>query len=83
MSQFNEYRPTAQSGGSVSDPQVALVIVFGQSGAGLSTALDVLEDIGFSSVDNLPLALADQLVALSVETEHQKLAIGRVMERER
>ena len=76
MSQFNENMPTVQSGGSVSDPQVELVIVFGQSGAGLSTALDVLEDIGFSSVDNLPLALADQLVALSIETEHQKLAIG-------
>ena len=76
MSQFNEYMQTAQSGGSVLDPQVELVIVFGQSGAGLSTALDVLEDIGFSSVDNLPLALADQLVALSVETEQQKLAIG-------
>ncbi len=76
MSQSNENMPTARSVSSVSDPQVELVIVFGQSGAGLSTALDVLEDIGFSSVDNLPLALADQLVALSVETEHQRLAIS-------
>ena len=55
---------------------VQLVIVIGQSGSGHSTALNILEDAGFSAVDNLPLALMDQLVALSVETENTKLAIG-------
>ena len=52
-----------------------LVIVIGQSGSGHSTALDCLEDAGFSAIDNLPLALTDQLVALSVETEKKQLAV--------
>ena len=55
---------------------VQLVIVIGQSGSGHSTALNILEDAGLTAVDNLPLALMDQLVALSVETENKKLAIG-------
>ncbi|MGC6473095.1 MAG: RNase adapter RapZ, partial [Candidatus Puniceispirillaceae bacterium] len=53
-----------------------LVMVIGQSGSGHSTALDCLEDAGFSAIDNLPLALIDQLVALSVETEKKQLAVG-------
>ena len=53
-----------------------LVIVIGQSGSGHSTALVCLEDAGFSAIDNLPLALTDQLVALSVETEKKQLAVG-------
>ena len=60
---------------STNEP-VQLVIVIGQSGSGHSTALNILEDAGFTAVDNLPLALMDQLVALSVETENTKLAIG-------
>ena len=61
---------------SAADDAVQLVIVIGQSGSGHSTALDILEDADFTAVDNLPLALVDQLVALSVETEKSKLAIG-------
>ena len=33
------------------------VIVSGMSGAGKSTALNMLEDMGFFCVDNLPVAL--------------------------
>ena len=58
------------------DDTVQLLIVIGQSGSGHSTALNIMEDAGFTAVDNLPLALMDQLVALSVETENKKLAIG-------
>ena len=58
------------------DHTVQLVIVIGQSGSGHSTALNILEDANFTAVDNLPLALMDQLVALSVETENTKLAVG-------
>lgn len=39
-----------------------LVIVSGRSGAGKSTALHVLEDLGFNCVDNLPLRLLPELV---------------------
>ena len=65
-----------QGGQFSSDDTVQLVIVIGQSGSGHSTALNILEDASFTAVDNLPLALVDQLVALSVETENTKLAIG-------
>ncbi|BFM10787.1 RNase adapter RapZ [Simiduia litorea] len=39
-----------------------LIIVSGRSGAGKSTALHVLEDLGFNCVDNLPLRLLPELV---------------------
>ena len=43
-----------------------LVIVSGLSGAGKSTALNVLEDAGYLAVDNLPTALMDTFLALLV-----------------
>jgi len=55
---------------------IRLVCVTGRSGAGHSTALRFFEDAGFSSVDNVPLALVDQLTSLVIETEQRKLAIG-------
>ncbi len=39
-----------------------LVLVTGMSGAGRSTALRVLEDEGWESIDNLPLSLLDAVV---------------------
>ena len=39
-----------------------LVIVSGRSGSGKTTALHVLEDIGYYCVDNLPVSLLPQLV---------------------
>ena len=43
---------------------IKLVLVTGVSGAGHSTALKIMEDYGFTAVDNLPLALVDPLIAL-------------------
>jgi UPF0042 nucleotide-binding protein len=40
------------------------VVVTGLSGSGKSTALDVLEDLGFYCVDNLPVALLPRFVDL-------------------
>jgi UPF0042 nucleotide-binding protein len=54
------------------EPQV--VVVTGLSGAGRSTALRVLEDAGFFCVDNLPPALAPELLALA----HQEGKLKRV-----
>ncbi len=68
--------PADSRGQASTNDDVQLVIVIGQSGSGHSTALNIMEDAGFTAVDNLPLALMDQLVALSVETENIKLAIG-------
>jgi UPF0042 nucleotide-binding protein len=45
-----------------SSPQ-RLLLVTGLSGAGKSTALRTLEDIGWETVDNLPLALLDSLLS--------------------
>ena len=39
-----------------------LLLVTGLSGAGKSTALDVLEDLGWETIDNFPVRLLDRLV---------------------
>ena len=52
-----------------------VVIVTGMSGAGKSTALKTLEDIGFEAVDNLPLSLVADVVATR-RTQGSALAIG-------
>ena len=41
-----------------------LVVVTGVSGAGKSTALRALEDLGFYAVDNLPLPLVPKFIEL-------------------
>lgn len=54
-----------------------LVIVTGMSGAGKSTAMKMMEDMGFFCIDNLPLPLLDKVADLSENfTETQKVAIG-------
>ena len=53
-----------------------LVLVTGFAGAGSSTALNILEDIGFLAVDNLPLALVSQLIGLEVETASRRVAVS-------
>ncbi|MCG6110567.1 MAG: RNase adapter RapZ [Paracoccus sp.] len=46
------------------EPETAqrLVLVTGPSGAGRSTAINVLEDLGFEAIDNLPLSLIPRLL---------------------
>lgn len=46
-----------------------LIIISGRSGSGKTTALQVLEDMGFYCVDNLPIALLPQL-AEQIEQEN-------------
>ncbi len=55
-----------------------LVIVTGMSGAGKSTAMKMLEDMGFFCIDNLPVPLVGKLVGFSntFSEENQKVAIG-------
>ena len=55
-----------------------LVILTGMSGAGKSTALKMMEDIGFYCVDNLPTPLLEKFIELSEtsQEELQKVAIG-------
>lgn len=45
-----------------SDTGQKVVLVTGPSGAGRTTAIRVLEDIGYEVIDNLPLSLIDRLL---------------------
>ena len=54
------------------------IIVTGMSGAGKSTTLKMLEDIGYFCVDNLPIPLIEKFAELSMtpNSELTKIAIG-------
>lgn len=62
-------------------PQTRVLLVSGVSGAGKSSALKLLEDIGFEAVDNMPLSLIGRLIpgldgGDASAAEAQPLAIG-------
>jgi UPF0042 nucleotide-binding protein len=65
-----------------------VVLVTGMSGAGRSTALRALEDIGFEAVDNLPLKLlpalvgeaGDRPVAVGIDARTRDFAVAPVIE---
>ena len=56
------------------DPRQRILLVTGMLGAGKSTALRALEDLGWEAVDNFPLRLFARLVG--DEGANQPLAIG-------
>src|SRR3954465_10232839 len=61
-------------------PPKRILLVTGLSGAGKSTVLKTLEDLGWEAVDNLPLSLLDPLLAtpLSAGAERGRpLRLGR------
>ena len=57
-----------------------ILLVTGMSGAGKSTVLRTLEDLGWEVVDNLPLLLLDRLLSAPLpegaERSSQPLALG-------
>ena len=59
-------------------PARELVILTGMSGSGKASALKAFEDLGYYSVDNLPLELIERfadLVAKSAEIERAALVV--------
>ena len=52
-----------------------VVVLTGMSGAGKTVALKALEDLGYETVDNLPLALVDELVGAG-RRDRRPLAVG-------
>ena len=52
-----------------------ILLVTGMSGAGMSSALAALEDLGYEAVDNLPLSLVPALVAQG-DLSNRPIAIG-------
>ena len=56
---------------------ISLIVISGRSGSGKSTALDVLEDMGYYCIDNLPVTLLSPLVArLSPDHDINKVAVS-------
>jgi len=57
-----------------------ILLVTGMSGAGKSTAMNCLEDMGWEAVENLPLGLLDRLLAapqpLGAQEDDRPLALG-------
>lgn len=66
-----------------------LVLVTGPSGAGRSTAINVLEDLGYEAIDNLPLHLLPRLLdgpgpvnrmALGVDTRNRDFSTAALLD---
>lgn len=69
--------------------QSNIVLVTGPSGAGRSTAINVFEDIGFETIDNMPLSLLPKLlsghpngreIALGVDIRARDFSVGTVLD---
>lgn len=52
------------------------VLVTGMSGAGRTTCLKILEDLGYEAVDNLPVGLLGRLLTIVGETPSDAIAVG-------
>jgi UPF0042 nucleotide-binding protein len=64
---------TASHGAAAS--RVRLLLITGMSGAGRSSALKMLEDLGYEAVDNLPLSLLGRLISAPGE-DLRPMAVG-------
>ena len=54
-----------------------LVIISGHSGSGKTSALNILEDVGFTCIDNLPASLLENLITqLNSNNNHEELNIA-------
>jgi len=57
-------------------PPLPVLLVTGMSGAGRSTVLKALRDLGYEAVDNLPLSFLDRLIDLNVAAPRRHAAIA-------
>jgi UPF0042 nucleotide-binding protein len=56
---------------------ISLIIISGRSGSGKSTALHVLEDMGYYCIDNLPVSLLEALMQrLAKDNQDLKVAVS-------
>lgn len=80
--------PAAERDPSAAAPLRA-VLVTGPSGAGRSTAIRALEDVGFEAIDNMPLSLVPRLLAgprgarplaLGVDARNRDFSAGALLQ---
>lgn len=64
----------AATEGGITSPQPELVVVTGLSGSGKGTVLKVFEDLGYYSVDNLPIGLVLKFAELTKSSPNIKCA---------
>lgn len=73
----------------ISPEKQRLILVTGPSGAGRSTAINALEDLGYEAIDNLPLSLLPRLMqgpshekplALGLDTRNREFSTHALME---
>ena len=60
--------------------QIRVIIITGLSGAGKSQAVNCLEDLGFYCVDNLPPALLEKFIELSMQSESSIRKVALVID---
>ena len=74
---------------SISPVKQRLILVTGPSGAGRSTAINALEDLGYEAIDNLPLSLLPRLMqgpahekplALGLDTRNREFSTAALMD---
>lgn len=78
----NSVRASAKDTKSARHPKKELVVVTGISGAGKASALKAFEDLGFHSVDNLPLELMENFAVLVSKSSDVERAAAVVDVRE-
>ena len=62
---------------SISDDKLSVLIVSGRSGSGKTSVLNTLEDLGYYSIDNLPLSLVPEAAHKLVnESSIKRVALG-------
>ena len=75
--------------GAATEPRQQITLVTGPSGAGRSTAINALEDLGFEAIDNLPLTLLPRLLdgrplerplALGIDTRNRDFSVPALLE---
>ncbi|NLE88413.1 MAG: RNase adaptor protein RapZ, partial [Myxococcales bacterium] len=60
----------------MSESETLIVVVTGMSGAGRSTVVHALEDLGFFCVDNLPAPVVDATLEALERSGVRRIALG-------
>ncbi|MFD2172797.1 RNase adapter RapZ [Rhodobacter lacus] len=78
----------SSEGTAPAEPQTRLVLVTGPSGAGRTTAIAALEDLGYEVIDNLPFSLVPRLLeaplprpmALGIDVRNRDFSAAALIE---